>query len=799
MRITLLFLLASLHAAAQTDTAFLTNVPGWMAANHVPCVGIGIIDHDTVRLLRTYGYLRAGRPAPANTLFNIASQTKPVTAMLTLRLVQTGRWNLDEPLMHYWIDPDVAGDSNLPRLTTRMVLSHQTGFPNWRTDNGGQKLRFVFRPGTRFGYSGEGFEYLRRALENKFHQSLETLMETYLFRPLGMNDTHYWSSKLDTGRFAQWHDGQGRQYDISIQTGVSGADDLITTPADYCKLGIYAMKGLGLSDSLFGDMTRPQVKIKDNYFRGLGWGLVEGLPDSGYALEHGGSDVGVRTMAVFLPKTGSGVVVMTNGDNGMFITDLVIKAAVAGGTQVLATMNKGAVAHMRVTLPDSAILAHTGSYVQSNGKVLNVAQEGNAIKVSGDGAPTAVLYPESADRYFMDGYDVQMEFPDNRSLVIYENGKKVMTIQRRSDLVQDMTALASDDTEGRFTASAGYLRAARYVTDQLQRAGLQTRMQPVPFVWDDYTGSRLIVNGVSYPHADSTFVVLHQGRANHWVVLPPGDTTADTSAGIILLPNAGQSADWNTTVLRQYRFGYMHYQPDGLPAATGVPVILVSPALARRMGGVRVSAMLTCKAEHRTGYNVLGFCHGATDRVIVLSAHLDHIGHVGNTIYNGANDDASGCVAALAVARSLAAHPADASVTFAFFCGEELNLKGSRWFVAHLGDTAIRLNINVEQVGSRHRSVKGVWALGAADCKDGFFAAGSMFSREDLQFSPTDSVRDILANTDGYSFMQRHIPTLLIGSGGFDEHHTPQDTIDLIDFEHLQKVSDLLCALARRY
>ena len=251
-----------------------------------------------------------------------------------------------------------------------------------------------------------------------------------------------------------------------------------------------------------------------------------------------------------------------------------------------------------------------------------------------------------------------------------------------------------------------------------------------------------------------------------------------------------------------------------MPAAAGVPIILVSPALARRIaspvparriaGGTaapgitgNITAGLVWKPEARTGYNVLGLCKGKKGGVVVLSAHLDHIGRVGDVIYNGANDDASGCVAVLSTARALAAHPADVSVLFAFFCGEELNLKGSRWFVAHLGDTAIRLNINVEQVGSRHRSVQGVWALGDTSCKNAFFTAGSMFTRADLQFSPEDSVREVLSNTDGYSFMQRHIPMLLIGSGGFDEHHTPQDTIDLIDYEHLQKVTDLLCALVR--
>lgn len=430
----IIFLAIGNAVFAQQDTlikSLLRDIPVWMAKNHVPCTGVGLIENGRIKWLKTFGTVQQGHPAPVNTLFNIASQTKPVTAMLTMRLVHAGLWDLDEPLSHYWIDPDIAASPYLNKITTRIVLSHQTGFPNWRSDNNGTKLRFNFEPGTKFGYSGEGFEYLRRAMEAKFRQPLNELMATWLFKPLGMSNTQYWSDAIDTNRFAMWYNGQGNRYYISTQTSVSAADDLITTVEDYCKLGINTMNGLGLSDTLFADMTRPQVKVKENYYRALGWGLVKNLPNGEYALEHGGSDIGVRTMAVFLPKSKSGIVVMTNADNGMFVTDYVIKRALPYGTQVLETMNKGAGTHERIAIANALIKGHTGIYAQSNGKLMRVEQDGNAIRVSGDGVPTAVLYPESASKFFLEGYDVQLEFPDNNSLVVYENGKQVMKIYRQ--------------------------------------------------------------------------------------------------------------------------------------------------------------------------------------------------------------------------------------------------------------------------------------------------------------------------------------------------------------------------------
>ena len=60
--------------------------------------------------------------------------------MLTLKLIESGQWKLDEPLSKYWIDPDVINDTLHNLLTTRHVLSHQTGFVNWRINEPSKKL-----------------------------------------------------------------------------------------------------------------------------------------------------------------------------------------------------------------------------------------------------------------------------------------------------------------------------------------------------------------------------------------------------------------------------------------------------------------------------------------------------------------------------------------------------------------------------------------------------------------------------------------------------------------------------------
>lgn len=411
------------------------TIQGWLQEYSVPAAGIGIIENCQIKELKVFGKLEKDRPAPVNTIFNIASQTKPVVAMLTLKLVEQGLWELDEPLSKYWIDPDVTEDSLHDLLTTRHVLSHQSGFENWRINEPSGKLTFHFIPGTKFQYSGEGFEYLRRALESKFDTSLDILLESELFKPLGMTSTQYCNDDLDINRFAKWHDARGEIYPVSYRTGINAADDLLTTVEDYCKLGIDVMNGAGLSPELFNDLITPQSTIKENSYYGLGWGLVRNLSSGEYALHHGGSDIGVRTMAVFLPETKRGIVIMTNGDMGMFVYNNIIKEALDIGEEILNIINKSQDSPQMIFLSTEIIDRYSGDYQQANGRFIRVTRDGNSIKVSGDGIPTAILYPQSENTFFVEDFDVRIEFikttPETpMHLIIYENGKQVMDIQR---------------------------------------------------------------------------------------------------------------------------------------------------------------------------------------------------------------------------------------------------------------------------------------------------------------------------------------------------------------------------------
>jgi CubicO group peptidase (beta-lactamase class C family) len=292
------------------------EIEKWLAENNVPTLGIGIIEKGKLQQVKVFGEIAKGVPAPYNTIFNVASLTKPVTAMVALKLVSLGKWDLDEPIYKYWTDPDVANDPRNKKLTTRIILSHQTGFTNWRGNNKNKKLQFEFEPGTKYQYSGEGLEYLREALEKKFHKTLDQLADELIFKALEMNDTEFfWSKKTDESRFAIGYNNKGIAYENIKNKTANGADELLTTIEDYGVFLVSILNSEGLSKNVFDEMISKQVDTKKNKYFGLGFEIYD-LGNNEIALSHGGSDNGVQTIFFIFPKSKKGILIFTNVDDG---------------------------------------------------------------------------------------------------------------------------------------------------------------------------------------------------------------------------------------------------------------------------------------------------------------------------------------------------------------------------------------------------------------------------------------------------------------------------------------------------
>ncbi|WP_266180509.1 serine hydrolase domain-containing protein [Dyella humicola] len=301
------------------------QMPKLLADNGVPSVSIAHIEHGKVVFVAAYGSQSPGVPATEATLYNVASLTKPVTAQVMLRLVSEGKVSLDEPMYTYWLDPDIARDERAKLLTPRYSLSHQTGFPNWRRMTGGV-LTFKRPPGQAFGYSGEGYEYMKRFAENKLRTPFETLAETQVLQPLGMTDTAYTGRPWFKGRIAVPTNAQGKVLEPEIADKAFASDMLYTTARDYAKFMQAVLDDTGLTPAVAQERIRIQVREKipkcmpiktgcpDDEGMGLGWEVIR-FGDDTY-LMHDGSDEGVATLVYLSLKDRNGTVILTNSDNG---------------------------------------------------------------------------------------------------------------------------------------------------------------------------------------------------------------------------------------------------------------------------------------------------------------------------------------------------------------------------------------------------------------------------------------------------------------------------------------------------
>ncbi|HEY9030479.1 MAG TPA: serine hydrolase domain-containing protein [Kangiella sp.] len=306
----------------------------------IPGVAVAYIKDGKTQWVTVYGVANESSPVTESTLFNVASLTKPVFSMLTLQLVNEGKLSLDESLSQYWIDPDVKDDPRHTQLTARLALSHQTGFTNWRGSN---PLSFMFSPGQRHEYSGEGFDYLRKAIEIKTETAMPQLMTDYITKPLAMDNTYFgWQPDMDANIANRYDEAaQAIERKPFYKDSHSAACCTLTTITDYSKFIAWVAQGAGLSDEIVSDVQTLQSQ-HDNpvEYYGLGWRLIEFNRQT--FLMHDGREPGVRAFTTVSTETGEGLVILTNSSNGELLYRPLIQATLSAQEDYLAQTDKDA-------------------------------------------------------------------------------------------------------------------------------------------------------------------------------------------------------------------------------------------------------------------------------------------------------------------------------------------------------------------------------------------------------------------------------------------------------------------------
>jgi CubicO group peptidase (beta-lactamase class C family) len=307
----------------------------------VPGVGIAVIADASIAWRGGFGVRDASSrvPVDAATMFEAASMSKPVFAYVVMKLCEAGVMDLDTPLIEYTPERFLEGDARLTAITARHVLSHTSGFQNWRSEQ--DPLRIHFTPGERYQYSGEGYNYLQTVVTRLLDRDFESYIRSRLFEPMRMRSSGYAWTDTIAQRMARPHDTQGKPLENKrsapadvARYGSAGA--LLTTPEDYARFVMAVIDpppadDFHLSRQGVSEMIRPHVKLDGGQFPAswaLGWQIFEN--GGREFLYHGGDNEGFHCFAVASVPGRCGLVVMTNAEGG---TALLRNAIMDAGTQ----------------------------------------------------------------------------------------------------------------------------------------------------------------------------------------------------------------------------------------------------------------------------------------------------------------------------------------------------------------------------------------------------------------------------------------------------------------------------------
>ncbi len=349
-------------SASPFSKAFIDQLPKLMEWANVPGLAIAVIENGKLAWSRGFGVKKAGESAPVTneTLFGAASLSKPVLTYAVLRMRDEKLIELDRPLWTYLSYEDLPAGDQAKQITTRHVLSHSTGLQNWRF-NRDQKLEFAFKPGERFQYSGEGFYYLQRVLEQITGRGFEEYMQERVLKRLGMTSSTFSWTAASESRMAWGHNGRmisqeafnaqrgkrmlelaeewkkpvasWKHEDVVRANGViapgspafpnsllpNTAGSLITTANEYALFMSRLMArsqrdDLDLTETSRREMLTMQTKINS----AVSWGLGIGLESyAGRSLFwHWGDNGTFKAFTMGDPANGSGVIIFANAQNG---------------------------------------------------------------------------------------------------------------------------------------------------------------------------------------------------------------------------------------------------------------------------------------------------------------------------------------------------------------------------------------------------------------------------------------------------------------------------------------------------
>jgi CubicO group peptidase (beta-lactamase class C family) len=333
------------------------HIGAQMQAAHVPGLALAIVQNLEVIYSRGFGVTSVedgGLPVTPQTLFRIGSITKSMTTTALMRLVESGRLNLDRPIKDYvpWLTFSEEGAAG--RITLRMLLSHSAGLPTSHTPFGRRdpagleayvredvpRYPFVAPPARLYSYSNPGIRIAGYIAQVVSGRPYTQLMQELVFDPLEMGRTTFDPAVAMTYPLAQSHDlnDDGTlsvQHRYADDTGAYPSGSVISTALDLTHFAVMHMNQGCFRDERIlapesvAEMQR--VQIEKYTVSGAGYGLALAV-DTYKGIRRVGHEGSISTFGsrlVTAPDTGTAVVLLFNRAPGFWaraeaITDAIL-------------------------------------------------------------------------------------------------------------------------------------------------------------------------------------------------------------------------------------------------------------------------------------------------------------------------------------------------------------------------------------------------------------------------------------------------------------------------------------------
>ncbi len=320
------FLFLLLTISTRADDAVDKYVRAQLAERNIPGAAIAVVKNGKV--IKTNGYgvasIEFNAPATTETVFEIGSVSKQITAAAVMLLVEDGKINLDEKISKYLPHPPDAWKE----VTVRHLLTHTSGVKSY-TSLGGFELSkryklggFIkelspqpldFAPGSAYRYSNSGYSLLGYIIETASGQTYWEFLRTRIFAPLKMNSTadrdpQFIIKNRATGY--EWENGRfvGRDYEL---TDLFSAGAIVSTITDLAKWDIALRDETLLTAASKNEIWKPfTLTSGKESFYGLGWNIAEFRGQR--LLSHGGQTAGFTANLSRYTDADLDVIVLTN-------------------------------------------------------------------------------------------------------------------------------------------------------------------------------------------------------------------------------------------------------------------------------------------------------------------------------------------------------------------------------------------------------------------------------------------------------------------------------------------------------